>query len=685
MKSFCAVFAMVLVAVSPVSASQGSPIEKIIEMISDLQAKVIAEGTDAQKTYDEYAEWCEDRSKSLGFEIKTGKAEVGELKATIEEETSTIGALETKIEELSSDMQADQADLDAAKKIREKEAKDFKAEEAELTQVLDMLERATSILSKELAKSGASMLQLKSATSLTDALSVMVEASVLSSADASRLTALVQTTQDSSDSDSDSALGAPAAAVYEGHSDGIIGTLEGLTEKAEGQLDKARKTEATSAQNYAMLKQSLTDQIKFAGEDMDKAKKDLAASQESKATAEGDLEVTSKDLAEDVATKKALHEDCMSAAQEFELSTKSRGEELNALATAKKVITESTGGAAEQTYGFNQVSFLQMSSGADLRKEEAVRFVRDLAKKSRSAALAQLASRMSSAVRLSAASGDDPFAKVKGLITDMIATLESEAEEDASQKAYCDKEMSEATAKKDDLTAESDKLSTKIAQDKASSTKLKEQVATLQNELAQMAKAKAEADKLRAEENAAFTKNSAELKAGIEGVRKALQVLKEYYAKGDQSHSAAEGAGSGIIGLLEVCESDFTKGLTEMTAQEETAASEYEAYVKQNEVDLVTKEQDAKYKTKEAAGLDKAVSELSGDLSSVTDELDAVLAGLDKLKEMCVAKAEPYAERKARREDEISGLKQALQILEGEAMLLQRSSRHTLRGAKGRH
>merc|ERR1719473_197402 len=101
----------------------------------------------------------------------------------------------------------------------------------------------------------------------------MVEASVFSSADASRLTALVQTEQ----GDSDSSLGSPAAAVYEGHSDGIIGTLEGLTEKAEGQLDKARKEESTAIQNYQMLKQSLTDEIEFAEKDMAKARKNLAA------------------------------------------------------------------------------------------------------------------------------------------------------------------------------------------------------------------------------------------------------------------------------------------------------------------------------------------------------------------------------------------------------------------------
>ena len=132
---------------------------------------------------------------------------------------------------------------------------------------------------------------------------------------------------------------------------------------------------------------------------------------------------------------------------------------------------------------------------------------------------------------------------------------------------WCDKETAEATAKKDDLTAESDKLSTKIAQDKAASAKLKEEVATLNSELASMAKAKAEANELRASEKAAFDKNSAEMALGVAGVKKALSVLKEYYAK-DDSHGAAEGAGSGIIGLLEVCESDFTKGLTEMTAQD---------------------------------------------------------------------------------------------------------------------
>merc|ERR1719198_1822508 len=157
----------------------------------------------------------------------------------------------------------------------------------------------------------------------------------------------------------------------------------------------------------------------------------------------------------------------------------------------------------------------------------------------------------------------------------MIEKLQAEAEADATEKAFCDKEMSETEQKKADKEAAIEKLSTAIDSMSARSAKLKEEVAALQKELSELAKAQAEMDKIRAEEKAAFDTNSAEMKKGIKGVQLALKVLNDYYAKADKAHSSADGAGSGIIGLLEVCESDFSKGLAEMTAAEETAVSEY--------------------------------------------------------------------------------------------------------------
>merc|ERR1740117_162139 len=320
-----------------------------------------------------------------------------------------------------------------------------------------------------------------------------------------------------------------------------------------------------------------------------------------------------------------------------------------------------------------------MNSGADLAKFEAVNLVRDLAKKQKSTVLAQLAQRMAMAIR-SGANESDPFAKVKDLIRNMIEKLLSEAQADATEKAFCDKEMGETEAKKAEKEAAIEKLSTSIDGMSARSAKLKEEVATLQTELSELAKAQAEMDKLRAEEKAVFDKNSAEMEKGIKGVQLALKVLNEYYAK-DASHASADGAGSGIIGLLEVCESDFTKGLAEMTATEDTAANDYNRETKENEITKATKDQDDKYKTKEAKGLDKATSEATADRAGEQTELDAVNEYYTGIKARCIAKAETYGERVKRRDAEIAGLKEALSILDGEAVLLQRTTKRTLRGA----
>merc|ERR1719502_2298384 len=266
--------ALLLLSAGFAQASSTDPIEKVLQMISDLEAKIQSEGRDAQKVYDEFAEFCEDRSKELQFEIKTGKAEKKDLEATIADEQAKQASLNAKIEELSSAISVDEADLKAATEIRAKENAAFVAEEKELMDVIDTLQRAIGILEKEMSKSGAaSMMQLKSAQNVAQALAVMGQATSLSSADASKLTALLQDSQESEDG-SDS-LGAPAAAVYKGQSGGIIETMQDLYEKAEAQLEEARKTENKAVQAYEMLAASLKDEIKYATIDMNKAKKNL--------------------------------------------------------------------------------------------------------------------------------------------------------------------------------------------------------------------------------------------------------------------------------------------------------------------------------------------------------------------------------------------------------------------------
>ncbi|CAK0838476.1 unnamed protein product [Prorocentrum cordatum] len=656
------------------AAEQVNPIGKVLELISGLQAKVIGEGETSQKVYESFSEWCEESNKNLAFDIKTAKSEVQDLKAVISEETARVDSLTTKAEDLAGQISTDEADLKASTYIRESESKAFEAEKVELVDIIDTLSRAIGILEKH---ASAALLQADGATSLVEALHVMVQASGFSASDAQRLTSLVQQSQDA-EGDNE---GAPSASVYKGHSGGIVEVLQDLLDKAQVSLKNAQNKETSNLFAFEKLKQSIEDEIAYGKKELAEAKAGIAAASEKKATATGELEVTSKDLADDVKELGDLHENCMTTAQTFEAEVKSRAEELKALAEAKKVITENTGGAESLSYGLSQQAFLQLSSGTGLAHFEAVRFVRDLGKRQSAPALTQLANRMATEMRAGGASADI-FAKVKGLIADMIERLEKEADADAKHKAYCDKELAYADQKKADRVTEIEKLSTAIDEMSARSAQLKEEIATLEKELATIATEQATMDKIRAAENEAYVKNKADMEQGIKGIQMALKVLTEYYAS-DKEHSAAEGAGQGIIGLLEVIESDFQKGLSDMTGAEESAQAEHEQLTKDNEIATATKTQDAKYKTKESKDLDKATAEAESDRVGVQTELEAVEKYLAKLHEQCDETAPTYEELVSRRSAEIAGLKQALQILEGEAALVQQRSRHlTLHGVR---
>merc|ERR1719265_613079 len=340
-----------------------------------------------------------------------------------------------------------------------------------------------------------------------------------------------------------------------------------------------------------------------------------------------------------------------------------------------------------------------MNTRSDLKKSEVLTALQGLAKKHHSAALAQLASRISAVVKYGSGSGEDVFTKIKGMISDMIAKLEKEAEDDATEKAYCDEEMSKTEAKHGELDADLKKVTARIDKAAATSAKRKEQVKELQAELAALAKEQAELDQIRSEELATFTQAKKDLELGLSGVQKALDVLRDYYGgasfvQGDfasmmqqpakpEKHTKSTGAGESIINILEVCESDFSDNLAKIETEEADAVAEYEKITQENKVSKTTKDQDVKYKTQEFKSLDKEISELSGDKDTLSTEFGAVNEYYSKLKDRCIAKPESYEERKARREAEINGLKEALQTLEEETAFMQRKRRGGLRGTLG--
>merc|ERR1719152_753309 len=162
----------------------------------------------------------------------------------------------------------------------------------------------------------------------------------------------------------------------------------------------------------------------------------------------------------------------------------------------------------------------------------------------------------------------DPFAKVKTMIQEMMEKLLAEAKEEADKKAFCDKEMAETKAKRDDKQGEVDDLTTKIDKAAAKIAKLKEEVSVLEKELGEIAAEQKTADEIRASEKAAWAEAKSDFEQGLEGVQMALQVLRDYYAQkedatesllqGDDIGAAmslaqnqkSSGAAGGIIGML---------------------------------------------------------------------------------------------------------------------------------------
>jgi chromosome segregation ATPase len=690
MKCF-GIFAMAAATLARAENPSSNPLSKAIELMGELAAKVTQDGVEEEKAYVKYSDWCEETAKNQQFTIESATTKKDKLEATIEKASADIEAATGKIEDLAGKIATAEQELKDATEIRKKEEADFLKEEATLVEAIDELTRAIGIIEKEMAKNPAAFVQADTSSieGIVNALSAVTDAAGLDVATTQKLSAFLQ--EKASEEDGDD--GAPDPAAYKSHSKGILDVLDDLKTKAEDELAALRKAESNTKQNYKLLKESLEDEIAYNTKEKTEEEDFKSEQEEAKATATGDLAKTVNLLEE---TKKSLEEtqtDCMKVARDHDYTVAGIAAELKVIAEAKKILMETTSGASEQTYSFMQVAAAsRMKTATDLKSAEVVRFIKKLARDQHSKSIMQLASRVAALMQYGARNGEDPFTKVIGLIKDMIAKLEAEAAAAAKEKAYCDEQMSKTEAKKSELEDDVAKMTAKIDEKTAQSAELKAEVKELQEELASLAKEQAELDKVREENKAAFEQAKADLELGLKGLSQALSKLRKYYQGGDallqqpakpMVYKKADGAGGSIIDILEVCESDFAKELSDRETEEADQVDAYEKRTQEIKVATATASKSVEYKVQEFKTLDKEVDELNNDRAATDEELQAVLEYYSKVKERCIAKPESYEERKARREAEIAGLKEALSILNNDAAALIQTKTRKRRSMRG--
>merc|ERR1719326_1479822 len=283
----------------------------------------------------------------------------------------------------------------------------------------------------------------------------------------------------------------------------------------------------------------------------------------------------------------------------------------------------------------------------------------------------------------------DPFKKVKKMIKDLIIKLMEEATEEAETKGFCDKEMSTNEHTRKEKTAAVETLTADIDELEASVAVLTEEIAELNKAIGELDAAISKATDIRMAEKSKNKETIKDAQEAQEAVAAALGVLKEFYDKaaaatalvqerkaepeifGDEPYKGMGGESGGVVGMLEVIESDFARLESETSASEDEAARVHKDFMNDSNLDKTQKNKDVEHKTEKKESQAQALQEKKGDLAGTQKELDAALAYYDKLKPTCVSGgAESFEERVAQRKGEIESLQEALRILNGEDIAL---------------
>merc|ERR1719335_1738985 len=370
------ILALLAALTSPAAAteSQGTPVQKVIEMMDEMLAKGKAEKEAETKIFEQYTEWVDDESRETGFTIKTAKADIEELTAEAEKADADVADLTEKIAELDGQIAGWEADQKAATELRESEKAEYLKVSTDYGESVDALDRAINVLEKQAyARPQAEMLLQKMAVNVPGMQRV--------------LAAFLEMKSNEKDSLRGSQSGGPAVAAYEFQSGGIIEMLEKLKKKFKAELDTVETEEANKAHAYDLEMLHLGNSIEAARADRNKKAEvkaqraaDSAEAKGKLADAKALLEETEKYLADLKATFQAK-----TAA--YETNQKVRAEEIEAIAKAIEIISDPkvSGAADKHLPGLVQkakaVSLLQVSRSSERVsvRQRAAEFLRQRA------------------------------------------------------------------------------------------------------------------------------------------------------------------------------------------------------------------------------------------------------------------------------------------------------------------
>jgi len=694
---------VVLAALS--SASAVTPIEKVVGLLKDLQAKVEKEGAKEAAQYDKYACFCKNQAEFKQNAISKSEEKIDVLKADISDLEASIKALNTEISDLGKDIKQLEKDIQKATDKRTKEHDEYLVKAKDLNDSIDACKEAIAAL-----KDSKDAMQGNTKLNLAQLKAVAAKAAHTPEAMREAL-ALVRTAK----KDAEAVSGDKPAVSFQYQSNDIIATIQDLKQTftsmkkdldfKEFDLREASEKQILGYTNEKTFKEKAKQEKEILSEEKTEEKE---ASEDAKDNEE-------KDKKSDEEFVSALEKSCKQKAKDWDQRSKARSEEMTALAEA----TETLENGAMQQYSVNKKltglieaspkdavkkvqapvatatpavkkpeakkapSFLQVRSSKDSQAAAVKRMLKSLDESAN-----RLKSPVLAAIAVKALLKEDHFTNVRALIKDLMAKLKADAKSEATQKNFCDAEMKKAIDNRDNAADNIEEQQGIIAKKSALAAAKADEIEDLSEQIANLNKELLEAEELRVNEKAENEASIVEAKAGAEAVKSALATLEGFYGFTQVSYkppnSGRDGktvddvapeafsgeykglgdSAKGILGILEVIQSDFERTAKTTAKDEKEAAKEHEEFVKDSKDSIKEKSQKKTDAEKAKEGAEQAVVTAKDNLYDEKNLKVNAETELEKLSGMCVEGEETYAERVQKRQDEIAALKEAYTILD---------------------
>jgi len=636
-----------------------TPVQKVIQLLNGMVEKGKKEKHEEQVQFAAYKQFCDDTTVEKQRAIKEANEMIEMLQADIEKYEADAARLAKEIAKHDEDISTWEGDFKAATKVREIENADYIATHKDYTESIDALDEGIQTLKAQAhdVKQAAAALTQVSSSSIVPAESKRIIDAFLAQ-----------------DPDENLAVAAPEANAYEFQAQGIVDMLTKLGGKFEDERTELEKEETNARQAFEMLSQDLKAQIDQATQARTEKAEAKAKALQAAADAKGDLQDTTTTRDDDSKYLADLTATCEQKSAAFAERQQLRADEIAAVEKAIEILSSgAVSGASEK----HLPQLVQKSSAlAQLRAEaqnpnqlRVAAYLKQQGSLINSRVLSALALRVS----------EDPFKKVKKMIKDLIVKLMEEANEEAEHKGWCDTELSTNEQTRKEKTEAVETLHAEIDELEASIAQLTEQITELTKAVAELDAAVATATNIREEEKAKNTVTIKDSQDAQTAVAQALSVLKDFYAKAAEATSFVQepevfdepykGMGSengGVVGMIEVIQSDFARLESETSAAEAEAQKQYDEFMTDSSVDKAQKTKDIEHKSSKKQNQEQSLQEKKTDLDGTQKELDAALAYYEKLKPSCVDAGVSYEDRVARRKEEIESLQEALRILNGE-------------------